>query len=129
VLTAAVTGGARPYALQIAQAAAQAFAWVAHYSAAPVVNTTVGNVVYDIAEAIAPSVAGFATLTQLENAAAFGISQAEAGVIGAGALGLNATNLNLLNGTLTIKASGNAAGDFYQNSSAAGTPVTDMFSL
>jgi hypothetical protein len=131
VLTAATGGAARAYALQIAQAAAQAFAWVSGYST-PVTTITgaaAGNPVYDIAEAIAPSVTGFATLTQLENAVAFGINQAEGGVIGAGALGLNATGLNAGNGSLTVAAQLNNPGSFYLHRSATGTPVTDIFNL
>jgi hypothetical protein len=131
VLAASVGGGARPYALQIAQAAAQALRWVGgvNVSTAASGALAAGNPIFDIATATASSVTGFATLTQLENAATFGITQAANGVIGAGALGLNAKNLNLLNGSLTIKASGNAPGDFYLLQSATGTPVTDIFNL
>jgi hypothetical protein len=68
-------------------------------------------------------------LAQLENAVAFGINQAAAGVIGAGALGLNATGLNPGTGSLVIKATGNANSDFYIHRSATGTPVTDIFNL
>ena len=85
--------------------------------------------VYAIANAMAGTVAGYATLAQLENAVAFGINQAENGVIGAGALGLNATNLNASNGTLVVNASGNTNSNFYIHRSGTGTPVTDIFNL
>jgi hypothetical protein len=133
VLTAAVGGGARPYALEIAQAAAQALRWVGGASVdvnASPTNQVVGNPAYDIALAMAPTVGtGFATLAQLMNAAYFGITEAAAGTIGAGALGLNATGLNPGTGTLVIKASGNATSDFYQHHSATGAPVTNIFNL
>ena len=123
VLTASVAGGARPYALAMAQAAGQALRWVAGGS---VITATAAA---DIANAMFPSVTGFATLAQLTNAATFGITQAAAGVIGAGALGLNATGLTPGSGTLTVLATGNNNSDFYQHRSAAGTPVTDIFNL
>jgi hypothetical protein len=131
VLTAAVGGAARPYGLQMAQAAAQAFAWVSGMSATPdTTNLVAGNPVFDIANAIFTGIgSGYATLAQLENAVAFGIHQAEIGAIGAGALGLNATNLNAGNGTLVISAQGNANGSFYVHRSGTGTPVTDIFNL
>ncbi len=132
VLAAAVGGGARPYALAMAQAAGQALAWVANanFNSGNVNNATyTAQAAADIANAMAASVSGFATLAQLTNAATFGINQAEAGVIGAGALGLNATNLNAGNNTLTVKATGNNNSDFYLHRSAAGTPVTDIFNL
>lgn len=131
VLTAAVGGAARPYALEIAQAAGQALRWVAGTSidASAGGAMQAGNPIYDIAFAMSTTVTGFATLTQLENAVAFGITQAANGVIGAGALGLNATGLNAANGSLVIKASGNNNSDFYLHRSATGTPVTDIFNL
>jgi hypothetical protein len=132
VLTASVGGGARPYALQMAQAAAQAFAWVTGLTTASpaVVNNTVGNPVFDIANAIEAGVgSAFATLPALENAVAFGIDQAEHGMIGAGALGLNATGLNLSNGSLVVASTGNNNADFYIHRSATGIPVTDIFNL
>jgi len=127
VLTAATAANVRAYALPIAQAAAQAFAWVSGYSTVPVINNTVGNPVFDIANAIAPTVAGFATLAQLETAVAFGITLAENGTIGAGALGLNAVGIN--SGSLVVKSANNTNGNFYQVRSATGTPVTDIFNL
>ncbi|HEY3900162.1 MAG TPA: hypothetical protein VGM54_16255 [Chthoniobacter sp.] len=130
VLTAAVGGAARNYSLQIAQAAGQAFAWVTQFSGTPDTSTASNtNPVYAIAEAMAPTVTGFATLAQLENAVAFGMNQAEIGAIGAGALGLNATNLNAGNGSLVVKATLNANSDFYIHRSGTGTPVTDIFNL
>jgi hypothetical protein len=130
VLTAAVGGAARPYALQMAQAAGQAFAWVTQFAGTPDTTTASNtNPVYAIANAMASVVVQFASLTQLENAVAFGMSQAEQGVIGAGALGLNATNLNAGNGTLSVAASGNPNGNFYIHRSGTGTPVTDIFNL
>lgn len=131
VLTAAVGGGARPYALEIAQAAGQALRWVGglNVSTAAGGSLVAGNPIFDIANAMASTVTGFATLAQLENAVTFGINQAAAGVIGAGAVGLNATNLNNANGTLVIKATGNNNSDFYIHRSATGAPVTDIFNL
>ena len=131
VLAAAVGGGARMYALEIAQAAGQALRWVggASVSTALAGSLSVGNPAYDIANAMAKTVKGSFTLAQLENAVTFGINEAANGTIGAGALGLNATGLNPGTGTLTIKASGNANSDFYQLRSATGTPVTDIFNL
>jgi len=131
VLTAAVGGGARPYALEIAQAAGQALRWVAgtNVDTSAGGSMQAGNPIFDIATAMSSTVTGFATLAQLENAVAFGITQAANGVIGAGALGLNATNLNSGNGTLVIKATGNNNSDFYLHRSATGTPVTDIFNL
>lgn len=132
VLTAAVGGGARPYALEIAQAAAQALRWVGGASVdvnASPTNQVAGNPAYDIALAMSTSVTGFATLQQLMNAAYFGITEAAAGTIGAGALGLNATGLNPGTGTLVIKAAGNNNSDFYQHRSATGLPVTNIFNL
>jgi hypothetical protein len=131
VLTAAVGGGARPYALEIAQAAGQALRWVGglNVTTAAGGGLVAGNPIFDIATAMASTVTGFATLAQLENAVAFGINQAAAGVIGAGALGLNATGLNPGTGSLLIKATGNSNSDFYLHRSATGTPVTDIFNL
>jgi hypothetical protein len=129
VLTAAVGGGARSYALEIAQAAAQALRWVGgsnvDVNASPT-NQVAGNPAYDIALAKSTAVSSF-TLQQLMNAAYFGITEAAAGTIGAGALGLNATGLG--NGSLLIKAVGNANSDFYQHRSATGAPVTNIFNL
>lgn len=132
VLTAAVGGGARPYALEMAQAAAQALRWVGGANVSAAASPTLqvaGNPAYDIALAMSSSVVGFATLPQLMNAAYFGITEAANGTIGAGALGLNATGLNPGTGTLLIKASGNANSDFYQHRSATGIPVTNIFNL
>src|SRR5581483_10630174 len=131
VLTAA-TNVARGYALQIAQAAGQAFAWVAAGPGAGSTFTTTndptlsptaqvaGNVAYDIAVAV---LAGNATnanpssvvtpIQQLMYAAYFGITEANNGTIGAGALGLNATGLS--NNTLQVAPAGNAKSDFYQH--------------
>ena len=130
VLTAAVGGNAKPYALQIAQAAGQAFAWVAYplQNAPTTIAQVVGNPIFDIAAAVFAAAGGNSfSLTQVQFAVQFGISQANAGVIGAGALGLNATGLN--GGILLIKAQGNQNADYYIQRSAAGTPVTDIFSL
>jgi hypothetical protein len=149
VLAAATGGQVRYYAKEIAQAAAQALRWVGGASVStelttiPIVVGTinaayVGNPAYDIAMAIAPTVSGFSNLAQLENAALFGISQAANGVIGAGALGLNASGINPGTGTLQVKSSGNNNTDidpatglyyFYAHRSATGTPVTDIFNL
>jgi hypothetical protein len=132
VLTAAVGGGARPYALEIAQAAAQALRWVGGNNVSLAADPNLqaaGNPAYDIALAMSTSVTGFATLQQLMNAAYFGITEAASGTIGAGALGLNATGLNPGTGALLIKATGNANSDFYQHRSATGTPVTNIFNL
>ena len=130
VLSAAVGGSARPYALQMAQAAGQAFAWVTQFAGTPDTTTAANtNPVYAIANAMAGTVVGYATLSQLENAVAFGMNQAELGVIGAGALGLNATNLNAGNGTLSVAATGNANSNFYVHRSGTGSPVTDIFNL
>jgi len=143
VLTSAANS-ARQYGLQIAQAAAQAFAWVSAgpsansvfaITPAAATNQTPGNVVYDIAEAVLlGSVTNYNTgvgspslLQQLMNAAYFGITEANNGTIGAGALGLNATGLT--NGTLKIAPVGNAKSDFYQHASVTGTPVTNIFNL
>ncbi|WP_042724764.1 beta strand repeat-containing protein [Chthoniobacter flavus] len=133
VLTAAVGGNARPYALEMAQAAGQALRWVGgtNVSSAAGGSMAAGNPIFDIASAINTTVAGLGgiTLTNLENAVAFGITQAAAGVIGAGALGLNATNMNNSNGTVVVKAIGNNNSDFYIHRSATGAPVTDIFNL
>jgi len=133
VLTAAVSGNARPYALEMAQAAGQALRWVGgtNVTSAAGGSMAAGNPIFDIASAINTTVAGLGgiTLTNLENAVAFGITQAASGVIGAGALGLNATNMNNSNGTLVVKAIGNNNSDFYIHRSATGTPVTDIFNL
>lgn len=132
VLTASVGNGARPYALEIAQAAAQALRWVGGNNVSLAADPTlqvVGNPAYDIALAMSTAVSGYATLAQLMNAAYFGITEAANGTIGAGALGLNATGLNLANGSLVIKANGNANSDFYQHRSATGAPVTNIFNL
>ena len=129
VLRAAVGGSARNFAMQIAQAAGQALRWVGGASVTSVIVGSAGNPSFDIATAMAPTVTGFATLAQLEAAVSFGISQAASGVIGAGALGLNATGLNPGTGTLIIKATLNNNADFYQVRSATGTPVTDIFNL
>jgi len=131
VLTASVGGNARLFALEIAQAAGQALRWVGGINVSTALSgaLSAGNPAFDIASAMAPTEVGYANLAQLENAVAFGINQAAAGVIGAGALGLNATGLNPGTGTLNIKATGNANSDFYQVRSATGTPVTDIFNL
>jgi hypothetical protein len=68
-------------------------------------------------------------MTQLENAAAYGINAAANGVIGAGAIGLNATGVNPGTGTFSVSANGNTNSAFYQVRSATGTPVTDIFNL
>lgn len=133
VLQQATTGQAKYYALEIAQAAGQALRWVAGAS----VSVNAAQAALDIANAIAPSVVGGGfdfvglslaqTVTKLQNAAAFGISEAANGTIGAGALGLNATGL--VAGTTVVKKDGNANSDFYIHRSATGDPVTDIFNL
>lgn len=135
VITAA-GNNAKGFGLQIAQAAAQAFAWVSAGPGAgstfvfnvanPETNQVAGNVVYDIAKALSGVVTG-STIQQLMYAAYFGITEANNGTIGAGALGLNAKGLT--DGTLKIAPAGNAKADFYQHSSATGTPVTNIFNL
>ncbi|MEI9896279.1 MAG: hypothetical protein WDN28_21055 [Chthoniobacter sp.] len=140
MLTAA-GNAAKAYGLQIAQAAAQAFAWVSGgsgtfptsgFSLAPS-DLHSGNPVYDIALALSTVVSNpnpTSTLTlmqQLETRPYFGIVQANHGTIGAGALGLNAKGLT--DDTLVVAPSGNAKGDFYQHYSATGTPVTNIFNL
>jgi hypothetical protein len=135
VITAA-GNNAKGFGLQIAQAAAQAFAWVSAGPGAgstfvfnvanPETNQVPGNVVYDIAKALSAVVTGN-TIQQLMYAAYFGITEANNGTIGAGALGLNAKGLT--DGTLKVAPAGNAKADFYQHSSATGTPVTNIFNL
>jgi hypothetical protein len=129
VLGASATANVRAYGLAIAQAAGQALRWVAGSTVVASTNFVAGNPAYDIANALASSLAGFFTLTQLENAAEFGITQAANGVIGAGALGLNANGLNPGTGTFTVSATGNSSSAFYLLHSATGTPVTDIFNL
>jgi hypothetical protein len=149
-ITAAVLASAgnsaKAYGLQIAQAAAQAFAWVA---AGPADGSTFndfaetsGHPIYDIANALLPyvtnpntGVTGAPTLLQqLMNAAYFGISEANKGTIGAGALGLNAFgpnagNLDAGDGSLKVAPFGNPKSEFYKHASATGTPVTNIFNL
>lgn len=120
VLQAAASGGARIYALEIAQAAAQALRWIGGAGVGAQAAT-------DIANAMAPVTGGFATFAQLFHAATFGIAEAANGTIGAGALGLNATGLDA--GTAVVRAAGNANADFYVHRSATGTPVTDVLNL
>jgi hypothetical protein len=130
VLQSAVTGSARPYAMQIAQAAGQALRWVGGVTVVDTIGGA-GTPAFDIATAIVAGTGGasWGTLAQIEAAVAFGIDQANQGTIGAGALGLNAKGLNPGTGTLTIKALGNNPSDFYQVHSLTGTPVTDIFNL
>ena len=123
VLQASVLGNVRPYALEIAQAAAQALRWVGGAS----VSANAAQAAADIANAIAPNVVGVYSLAQLTTAALFGITEAANGTIGAGALGLNAQGLD--NGTITVRASGNNNSDFYVHRTATGAPVTDIFNL
>ena len=134
----AAAGAAPAYVLQIVQAAAQTFAWVASTNTSGTPNfplgsvsfntsATTNNVVYDIAEAVANKTSD--TLQQLMNAAYFGIQEAVNGTISAGALGLNATGLNSENGSLVVNAAGNSKANFYLHYSATGVPVTDIFNL
>ncbi|MEP6667595.1 MAG: hypothetical protein ABJF10_00495 [Chthoniobacter sp.] len=137
VLTQAGTS-AKAYGLQMAQAAAQAFAWVSagpapgavfsYNFAIPLDNAAhPDNPVWAIANALFAGGVTGVTMAQLENAAFFGITEANNGTIGAGALGLNAKGLT--DGTLVVAPAGNPKGDFYIHASATGVPVTNIFNL
>jgi len=152
VLQAATAGAARTYAVQIVQAAAQAFRWVVSDSMASGGWQTASTwavsgaslkdqtVAAAIANAILPTVNGFNAgvpfgvldYNKLYNAALFGLYEAANGTLGAGALGLNATGLESTTtdlGGIVVKASGNTNSSFYRHRSATGTPVTDIFNL
>ena len=110
--TAALLTGST-YALDIAQAAGQAFGWVTG-----VATSGIGSVV---ANQIATAVfngnngnAGGLLLANIRNAVDFGIDQAAGGT---GTPGVGAGGLS------------NIPGQYYKHSSASGTPVSNIFTL
>ena len=93
------------YQLDIAQAAAQAFGWITGIAASPAVVTQISNAVFT----------GYpvGSLTSVQNAVAFGLSEGAGHVNGgAGAGGLR-----------------EGADPFYTHRSASGRPVSNIFSL
>lgn len=109
---------ARAYVMEMAQAAAQAFRWVAGAS------TNLTALQDDIWAAVGPYVGTFANEDKIKNAVAFGVSEADPinGRLGAGALGLNSSMAADPDGLNPNTA-------FYLHRSATGTPVTDIFNL
>lgn len=104
------------YQLDIAQAAAQAFAWITGISVSPAVVSDISNAVY----LGYGSAGGAPQLAKIQNAVSFGLTEgADPGGIplvgnvpGAGAFGLR-----------------NGADPAYTHHSASGTPVSNIFSL
>lgn len=96
------------YQLDIAQAAAQAFAWITGIAVSPAAVTDIANAVYNGYPA-----GGAAQLTKIQNAVAFGLTEGAGHVnAGAGAGGLR-----------------DGADPFYTHSSAQGKPVSNIFAL
>ena len=96
------------YQLDIAQAAAQAFAWITGIAVSPAAVTDIANAVYT-----GYPVGGAAQLTKIQNAVAFGLTEGAGHVnAGAGAGGLR-----------------DGADPFYTHSSAQGKPVSNIFAL
>ena len=97
------------YQLDMAQAAAQAFAWITGISAAPAVVTDIANAIY----LGYGSNGGAPQLAKLQNAVAFGLNESGGHAnAGAGAGGLR-----------------DGADPFYTHHSATGTPVSNILSL
>lgn len=109
-LKAAVQNGGATYALQMAQAAGQAFGYVSGYTGPGAVTANLNSTqITSIATEIGNDLytAGGVALQNLINAAIFGLNQGQKGIAGAGATGINN----------------------YGQHSATGTPVTDIFNL
>jgi len=109
-LKAAVQNGGATYALQMAQAAGQAFGYIsAGYQNGPSVANLNSTQITAIATEIGNDLytPGGVALQNLINAATFGLNQGQAKVLGAGATGVSS----------------------YGQYNAQGAPVTDIFNL
>ncbi len=132
VITAAASAtGTTSFGKEIAQAAAQAFAWVAGPG-----GVNVALLQTQIWNALSGTYAGTNQgMAKIQDAVAFGVSEAVANRLGAGALGLNsnasAAQIAAIRANLGIDITtlGLTAADFYVHRSGTGTPVTDIFNL